>query len=315
MTSCTIIISHFESVSFLHTAIRQIRKYRHPKIRQKILVADQSSRETYLELENKYKYANDIEIIWIQDSSHSGYGIDFLMRYGEIETDYVVQLHADSFPIHPNWVHLCIKLIEENKFSFVGQLQFINNNLDSIYPPSPFFAMAQCYNVARTSTYREMSLEAGFTRYHQRATLDMEFKNDDWGKWAAEDYSNRGSDDDVVAFHWEDVHRNHNKLGLAISGYVQPSWGRIIDDLVFHFCSARESIGVIDLMPDLYREYTKKINENYSDSLIEEMIELAKTNRPPELEILSRNYWDGKLKKSFPPTDELNKRIEQLKHE
>ena len=68
-----------------------------------------------------------------------------------------------------------------------------------------------------------------------------------------------------------------------------------------------------DTMPKLYQEYTRRINENYSDELISEMVELAKANRPPELEILSRNFWNGTKKESNTTSKELNKRIEELK--
>lgn len=313
MTSCTIIISHYESVPFLKAAIRQIRKHHNTSIRQKILVADQSSKETYLELEKLYEYDGDVSIVWMQLQLWSGYGVDYLMRYGNIETDYVAEIHSDSFPISDQWLSLPIKLIEEYGFSFVGQLQFINSkeNLASIYPPNPFFAMAQCFNVAKTETYKEMSLEAGFTRFHNRPQSGLTFKNNDWDKWAAADYQARGSDDDVVAFWWQDQYKTDDKLGLAITGFVSPAYGRIIDDIVFHFCSCRE--GLNGSLGKEYNEYVRRINENYDDALIDEMVSLAKKNRPPEMEILNRNFWNGKTKQHSPPSEELNKRIEELK--
>lgn len=311
MTSCTIIISHFESLPFLHASIRQIRKYAHPAIRQEIFIIDQSSNKTADEIIFLYGDDSDIHIV----SSlplYSGYGIDVVLRNNYINTDYICQIHVDAFPIHNNWLYLPIKLIEENNFSFVGQLQFISKVTDTIYPSNPFFAMAQCYNVAKTETYKEMSLEAGFTRFHNRPQSGLTFNNNDWQQWASHDYNARGSDDDIVAFHWEDSHREHNKLGIAITGFIQPSFGRIIEDVVFHFGSCRESIG-IDSMPELYKEYTRRINENYSDELIEEMVLLAKQNKPPEMQILTRNLWDGTKKESSPTSNELNNRIEHLK--
>lgn len=314
MTSCAIIVSHYKSLKFLEATIRQIRKHVHPEIETHTYIIDQSGEAEYNQIKEWYWCSADITIVKT-DSRYSGYGIDFLLRYYKINQEYIAQIHSDSFPIHGNWLYLPIKLIEENNLSFVGQLQFISKETDTIYPPNPFFAMAQCFNVARTETYKEMSMEAGFTRYHQRATLDMEFNNDDWAQWAKDDYINRGSDDDIVAFHWESKYRNTDKLGLAISGFIEPSYGRIIDDLVFHFGSCREAVGVMDKMPEKYKYYTEKINVDYSDELIYEMVELAKLHRHPTMEILSRNHWDGTLKKSFPPSDELNKRIEELKHE
>lgn len=311
MTSCTIIISHYESEKFLHACIRQIIKYAHPEIWGKVIILDQSCEETYENIVKEYWY-NDYVTVINTEPLYSGYGLDYLFRNESIKTDYIAQIHTDAFPVHQNWLYLPIKLIEENNFSFVGQLQFISNGA-SIYPPNPFFAMAQCFNVARTETYKEMSLEAGFTRFHNRPQSGLTFKNDDWAVWASDDYANKGSDDDVVAFSWQDNYKTDNKLGLAVSGYIEPSFGRIIDDLVFHFCSANESKGVMDKMPELYQHYTKKINEDYSDLLIEEMVNLAKANKPNNSSILTRNYWNGTAKTVSPPTEELNNRIEELK--
>lgn len=313
MTSCTIIISHFNSLNFLRAAVRQMRKYEHTEIKQTILICDQSDYETWSQIEKEYGNSTDMILVHT-DSLYSGFGIDYCMRHIDIKTDYIAQYHCDCFPIHINHLYLPIQLIEEYNYSFVGQLQCINgkDNLASIYPPSPFFAMAQCFNVAKTETYKELSLKAGFTRFHNRQT-DMAFENNDWVEWAAGDYNARGSDDDIVAFSWQDRHRQDDKLGLAISGYIQPSFGRIIDGLVFHFGSANEARANMSTMPELYQHYTKRINEDYSDELISEMLELAQKNKPPELEILSRNHWNGTTKESSSTTEELNNRIEELK--
>lgn len=318
MTSCTIIISHYESKNFLFACLRQLIKYAHPEINQSILVVDQSSHNYHYkmcdELLSEFGSRTNIEIIHVQPL-YSGYGIDFVLRNLDIKTEYISQYHSDAFPISDKHLFLPIKLIEENNLAFVGQLQFISDGTQRIYPPTPMFAMAQCYNVARTETYKEMSLEAGFTRFHNRPQSGLEFKNDDWATWASDDYANKGSDDDVVAFSWEANYKQTDKLGLAISGYIQASFGRIIDDLVFHFGSANEARGVMNLMPELYQYYTKKINEDYSDELISEMVELAKKNKPSNDLILLRNFWDDKEKKPSPPSDELNQRIEELKKE
>lgn len=312
MTSCTIIVSHFESLPFLRTCIRQIRKYDRLSIKTEIIIADQSSPETFALIKEEYAREPDVHTVNMKPL-WSGYGLDYLLREFEITTKYIAQLHVDAFPISHNWLKLPITLIEEDKFSFVGQLQFISKPTDTIYPPEPFFCMAQCFNVALTSTYKLMAEEAGFTRFHNRNEAGYTYKNNDWAEWASHDWQRGGSDDDSIAFHWQDKHTNTNKLGLAISGYIQPQFGRIIEDIIFHFGSANEARGVMDRMPELYQEYTKRINENYSDELIEEMVELARLATPPELEILSRNYWDGTLKQSSAPLEALNQKIEWLK--
>lgn len=313
MKSCTIIISHFESPQFLRACIRQIRLHRHLLVEQKIIIADQSCDKTYDDIYNEYFGSDDVSIVRTRPL-YSGFGLDWIFRNVEIKTEYVCQLHVDAFPISSKWLLMPIKLIEESKLYFVGQLQFIADGTASIYPPDKFFAMAQCYNVAKTSTYRELSMMAGFTRFHNRPMSGINnWASGDWRNWAAADYERRGSDDDVVAFHWEDKHRQHDKLGLAITGYIEPSYGRIIEDVVFHFGSCREALGVLDQMPKQYVHYLNRITENYSDELIAEMVAKAKDNRPPELEILSRNLWNGTTKESYPTNSVMNAKIEELK--
>lgn len=314
MKGCTILISHFESVPFLRACVRQIRKYEHPEIHQRIIIIDQSGQPIHKEVVDEFGDAEDITVVKTK-GLYSGYGIDFVMRYIDINTEYIAQLHVDAFPISDRWLDMSIRLIEEFDLAFVGQLQVISKPTDTIYPPTPFFAMAQSFNVAKTETYRELSMQAGFTRFHNRLHVDvpMTWENDDWAQWAKPKYHERGSDDDIVAFCWEDRHLRHNKLGLAITGFIQPSFGRIIEDVVFHFGSCRESIGVIETMPGLYRELTAKINADYTDELIDEMVSMAMQNKPPETQILSRNYWDGAKKEASHPSEAINQRIEELK--
>ena len=316
---CTIIISHYESLPFLRACVRQIRKYKHPEIVQHIIIADQSRNDSkdgiyYLDLLEEFP-ENDITVCQTMPL-YSGYGIDWIMRNVEIKTEYICQIHVDAFPIHKNWLYLPIKLIKENGYTFVGQDHFISKPTDTIYPTnSKFYSMSPTYNVARTDTYREMSLEAGFTRYHERAKTDLIFNNNDWEEWAKEDYGSRGSDDDVVAFCWEDNHREHNKLGLAITGIMgrngEPGYGRIIEDLVFHFGSCRESIGVMPQMGEKYSNWTKRINNGFSDKLIDEMLKLAMENFKGSK---NRIHWDGEIKEVSNAPEELNQKIEKLKN-
>lgn len=312
MKSVTIIVSHYESLSFLHACIRQIRKYANPSIRQKIYIVDQSEWSTYWKIMEMYEKDSDIRVVKT-DPLYSGYGIDFLFRNEDINTDYVCQVHVDIVPLSDRWMVLPITLIEEYNLSFVGQLQFVSDGTQSIYPPSPIFAMAQCFNVARTETYRELSLKAGFTRFHNRPQSGLSFENNDWGEWAKDDYQRKGSDDDTVAFCWQDRHTVAHKLGLAVTGFIAPAYGRIIEDILFHFGSCRESIGTGNAMGEQYRQFTDRINQDYNDALIDEMVELAKSNKPPSDQILIRNHWDGELKQSFCAPEEIVKRIEELK--
>lgn len=311
MITCTIIISHFESLAFLKACVRQIRKNKHPEIHQEIIIADQSSDKTHNEVIEKYWGAPDLRVIKMK-SLYSGYGLDFLMRYADIKSDYICQLHTDAFPIHGNYLYLPIKLIEENGFSFVGQLQFINKN-SSIYPPNPIFAMAQSFNVARTETYKKLSLRGGFTRFHNRKLIDvpMIWESKDWDEWAAEDYDNRGSDDDVVAFHWQDNHTEDSKLALRFTGMIEKQYGRVIENLVFHFGSCREAVGNENKMGEKYAYWVNKIKNGYDDTLIEKIL----ASVVPIENKYGGYVWDGKKKEHYDMPVEIEKRIEQLKNE
>ena len=319
-TSCSIIISHYESHPFLRACIRQIRKYADPEIKVHIFIMEQSSDSTYNGVMNEFWYDPDITITKTA-SLYSGYGVDYAIRHCNIKSDYICQIHVDAFPIHKNWLCLPIKLIEENNLAFVGQLHCIGKPTDTIYPPNrPFFSMSPTYNVAKTNTYKEMAIEGGFTRVHNRplAEWGMSWNNKDWDEWAKEDYNARGSDDDVPAFLWEDTYREHDKLGLATTGIMgvgdEPGYGRIVEDLVFHFGFSCESKGVMEHMGKNYFNWTRRINENYSDELIEEMLSVARKNVPNENPNKTRSFWNGKTKEHYLPSEGLHKRIEEIKN-
>lgn len=323
MKSCTIIVSHFESLAFLRACVRQLRKYAHPKVKQHIVIADQSGDAVHQIVMDEFGSAEDITVISMK-ALYSGYGIDYVMRYGNITTDYVCQLHVDAFPIHRNWLWLCINMIEDYNYSFVGQLHFETQPGQEYYYllNKMFFSMSPTFNVAKTSTYFEMATEAGFTRFNERKKIDvsMPYNNDEWGQWVNGAPDVRGSDDDVVAFAWESNHRDTDKLALPVTAILgvpgeESGYGRIIDDIVFHFGFCRESIGVMPQMGEKYREWTRRINEGFSDELIEEMFTAVREGKHNTFPPFSKTVvWDGVQKKSSPVSEQINKRIEELKN-
>ena len=315
---CTIIISHFESLAFLRACVRQIRKYVHPDIEQHIIISEQSGEAIHNQVLSEFGNASDITVAKMK-GLYSGYGIDYIMRYVDIKTEFICQLHVDAFPIHKNWLSLSIQLMEENNFAFVGQNHFFTNPSQEnyYYLKNMFFSMSPTFNVSRTAIYKEMALEGGFTRFHAREKIDvpMTFANNDWAEWAKENYAGRGSDDDVIAFCWEDNYRTHDKLGLGLTGIMgippESGYGRIIDDIVFHFGFCRESVGVGSLMGKSYCDWTARINSGFTDELIEEMLSVSRVTKINPQE--GRIMWDGHTKTVSPSDDELNKKIEQLK--
>ena len=284
-----------------------------------VLIMDQSSQEAFDRIRGLCIH-RPMSMQWNRiDSLYSGYGIDYAIRNRPIQTDYICQLHADAFPISDQWLRAAIVLMEENKLAFSGVLQFICDSPSPIYPykGKSVFGMAQCFNIGRTDVYKEMSMQGGFTRFHNRLTTGMTWESTEWNDWSKEDYDHRGSDDDVPAFFWEDNNREHDKLGFGFTGKMgidgkESNYGTIIEDLVFHFGFHRESRGVMGQMGENYRNWTRRIHEGYTDELIQEMLSVARTQ--PTDPANNRLFWDGTKKIATRTSHTINQRIEQLKN-
>lgn len=324
MKSCTIIVYHYESLPFLRACIRQVRRYAHPEINQHIIITEQSCKETYMTVMAEFGGCPDITIVPMKPL-WSGYAVDYVMRFCDIKTDYVCGIEPDVFPIHQNWLYVPIKLCEEYNFAFTGGLMTETNpEKDSYYyyyseKKIPFYWISQFFRVGRTNDWRELAFEGGFTRFNERVKAErgMTWNNNDWGEWVAKDPQVRGSDDATVAHCWEDNHREHDKFSFAITNIMgipgeESGYGRIMDDLVFHFGFHKTSGGVEKEMGAKYCKWKERINNGCDDALIAEMLDFA---RKQPLLPMSRSVWNGKFKKSFPPSEELNKRIEELKND
>ena len=166
------------------------------------------------------EFGNDEDITIIRlKPLWDGYSIDYIMRFCDVKTEYVCMIETDVFPIHKNWLYVCINLIKEYGFSFVGGLLSETSGTESIYPPNKFYWLSQYLRVGKTEDYKELAMEGGFTRFHARKELEesgeMKWGNDDWKKWASEDYQARGSDNAVVAHYWEDKYRENNKFSFG----------------------------------------------------------------------------------------------------
>ena len=119
--SCTIIIYHYESIEFLKACVRKVREYSHKEIYQHIIITEQSTEDCYNKVVLEFGKSEDITIVRMKPL-WAGYAIDYVMRFCNIKTDYVCGIEPDVFPIHKNWLYVCIKLLEEYNFKFVGGL-------------------------------------------------------------------------------------------------------------------------------------------------------------------------------------------------
>lgn len=331
--SCTIIVYHYEAIPFLRACIRKIRQYDHPEIEQHIIITEQSTEGCYNQVISEFGNSSDITIVKMADL-WSGYAVDYVMRYCNIKTDYVCGIEPDVFPIHKNWLYLCITLCEEYDFKFVGGLITISTPEDKIYYyKNPFYWLSQFLRVGRTKDYMDLSMEGGFTRFHNRNTdfhnkkkmdFPMTWGNNDWSEWAKDDYYNRGSDDATVAHCWEDNHRENSKFSFGVTHILgmpglESGYGRIVDGIVFHFGFHRTSVGLEKENGERYSMWKAKIANGCSDELIQEMIDATKPligetqwHNIPTIE--GRSMWDGKLKKCVLVPEKLHKRINELKN-
>lgn len=311
-TSCSIIIYNFESIHFLRTNIRQIRKYAHPDIEQKIIISEQSRDAAYLELIEEFGKEPDITIVRMK-AVCSGYSIDYILRNVKIETDFICTLDVDAFPIHKNWLYTSIKLLQEENFSFVG----VHADIENAYAQyGNFYCMGQYFRVGRTETFKTLCMQAGFTRFTHRHAIDFEFMNHDWAKRAAELKQDGWSDSSVTAHWWEDQNTNNNKFTYAVTHCIgesgkEPLYGRITDGIIFHFAFSWTSLGMPEEMGERYADWTRRIKENFDDKLIEEMLAQSK----PMLHPIPRQVWNGTEKKIEAPSEALNYKIENLKNE
>ena len=82
---CTIIVFHYESFQFLLGCINQLRKFENPKIKQHIIIADQSGIHTHRMVDYTYSKDKDITIIRMPQID-SGYSIDYIMHKYDVKT-------------------------------------------------------------------------------------------------------------------------------------------------------------------------------------------------------------------------------------
>ncbi len=323
-TTCTVIVFNFNSIGFLRLCIKQIMKMQHPEIDVSVIIADQSNDEQEKKMvHEEFSGYADVTIVHMA-ALRSGFAVDWVFRNMDIKSEYTCTLDCDAFPLSHTWLYLPITLMQENPFSFVGGLFFESRKEEIVhcYHNNPFYCMSMCYRVGRTETYKELAMEGGFTVFHARKDLDFVYGkgHEAWAAWAADDYEHKGSDDGTIAHFYDDNFTENNKMALATShtmgdSKIESGYGGIVDDLVLHFGFCHWSTGIEDRVAKDYAYWKKRINDG-DENVLEEMLKVAYANPSDifhEQGTHVRSVWNGTLKKSFPSTSELNKRIEELK--
>lgn len=270
-------VPHVNTLWYLRTCINQIRKYKHPLIEHKIIIADQSDEPILKQIIDLY--GNDPEILILKlPRIDAGYPIDVGLKY--TNTEYFCSLDCDAFPIHHNWLYLPIKLIEKYNYSFVGSWTGLEN---SYKHKGNFFHINNYYRVSKTSLAREISEAVGFMRPQNRWKVGFIPKDNSWG--------NEGCDNGVVAQWYCDQKKLGSKLSLRINKYLGTTpkmgiYGMVIDDLVFHMVFGFAEDWITDIENTLgkaYLELKEKIilKGFISDDQIKELISHAlQTSKP-----------------------------------
>lgn len=303
--SCTILIYHYESLAYLRACVRQVRKYAREDIPQHIIIADQSLNAEIKNTLYAEFAAPDITIRTFSKYG-SGFSIDAALHNGLVQTEYLCTIDVDTLAIHPNWLYVPIKLIEEFNFSFVG----VHAGIESAYAHmGDFYCIGQYFRVGKTEKFKELSFNAGFAKSERRN--HFKYINNQWYGW---------SDDSVVAHWWEDQYTQDNKFTFKVDQYLgiaplEARYGRYTDDLVFHFGLSYNWKHVGNKEEALGSEFLNWMDRMEKEGLTEEMLDEMLSQRKPLENPLPREVWDGISKRACEPTKKLNQRIEELKSE
>jgi len=246
MKSCAILIPHVDSMDYLECCVRQIRKHRHPRVEQEIVIVDQSEPMVQDAVQKLYGEDPDIVLI-LQDRPliDAGWPID--LGLDATACDYYCSLDCDAFPIHPNWLWIPIRLIEEFEVYQVGSSQ----GLHLCYPEKgKFFHLNNFFRVMRTDDAQRLSDEAGFLRpenYGSR-TCHVPSHHAEWG----DDFADNG----VVASWYADRHRLGKKVSLRVNEFIgwaehMGFYGMVVDDLIFHMVYSFTQQQMVDRQKEL----------------------------------------------------------------
>jgi hypothetical protein len=172
-----------------------------------------------------------------------------------------------------------------------------------------FFNIAPYYKIGRTKDYMELSISGGFVKNDSRWKYVYACK--EWNGW---------SDDGVSAHWWEDKYRQHNKFTFAVTDYLgiaplEGRYGRLTDDLVFHFAFSYNWKMVADREKAMGLEFLKWMERIDNEGLTETILEEILGKLIPLEEPIPREVWDGTNKIISEPTKELNDIIDRLKCE
>jgi len=235
--TCSVIITHLNCPAMLDGVIAHAKAYRNPEIEYELLVADQSKPDVYAKIRDKYAGDKEVRVLRYPKVD-AGWPIDCAVK--DAKGEYCCTLDIDAFPIHPKWLLIPIRLIQEFGVSMVGH----RTGLDMAYKhKGVFFEINNYFRVCKTSLLKELSEQVGFLRHNARGQAGFAPKNTEYESCnEAPDANNLGnwSDTGVIANWYMDRKRLGTKVSLCcnkILGMCDQyggAYGMVLDDLVFH---------------------------------------------------------------------------------
>jgi hypothetical protein len=290
--------------------VAQIKRFKHPEVNHRIVVADQSTVAIYEDLVDTYKNAADVEILRLPKVD-AGYPIDIGARTAKGE--YFCSLDCDAFPIHPCWLYLPIRLMEKYNLGLVGNTTGLHYSyMDKTWQPKPwtrFFELNNYFRVSKTSLAKKVSEEAGFMRPAVHAQVGFKPAAKGW-----EGYADTG----VLANWYIDDQRLGTKLSLKINKFLGHTkrwgiYGMVIDDLVFHlvFGFGEDWVGDQDgLLGKEYLELKASMKaRGITHELLMELVAKCRAQGGPRL----MTYWkDSSLMWDNAPKD-VDEFVEKVK--
>jgi glycosyltransferase involved in cell wall biosynthesis len=261
----TIIISNYNSIHWLRIAVDQIRK--HTKHPYHIIISEQT--ENPYDVQAEYNGWDFITVVPVPAHS-SGSGTDYILRYCNIDTEYICSMDVDTFPVSDEWLSLPIRLMNDYGLTWVG----LRAEIEAAYSLH-YFHMGECYRIGRTKNFKLLSDAVGWTQV-----------------------KGEGFRDNAVNAHsYEDAHFKNKKLSLPVTGRIgitrsEGEYGRLIGNLAMHFCFAFTSSlheTPVKNMGEEYMDWEQKIKTLPSYEVVEQMMAAVKySNRLQPIQ-----YWDG----------------------
>jgi hypothetical protein len=281
ITSCGIIIPHFESYNFASAAIRNIRKQKNARINHHIYLIDDDSKDgSFHKLTDEVEKSNDITLWQVERKDKFNSNVGFLLDEAvkKVKEKYVCMTDADACPISPHWLSFPIWLLEKYYCSSVGcdtglssaylpnklyhwQNNDVADNGFGVYDNENFSCTNNFYRLMKTSLAQVVSEKAGFAR-HSRAKSG----NSDLLQRVSNKISRltrkylrimlsrdnlmsvfKESDNGVIANYFMDINRLGPKFNLPLLSWVgftphDGVFGQNISDLLFHFALSTRAL-------------------------------------------------------------------------